>query len=115
MNKYEDNLIIELINKDKAINALIPIMCKHSIEPVIQNEIILCLLNIKEDIEEEVKSIFEKATSKKPIEQRTWTYDEIPYTILCPNCKENLGYEAKRLYKHCPTCGQALDWSGEDE
>lgn len=68
----------------------------------------------KEYTEEEVKSIFEKATSKKPIEQRTWTYDEIPYTALCPTCKENLGYESKRLYKHCPYCGQRIDWSGED-
>ena len=49
----EDNLKIELINKDKAINALIPIMCKHSIEPDIQDEIILCLLNLQTDIEEE--------------------------------------------------------------
>lgn len=62
-----------------------------------------------------LKELVEKATPKKPIEQRTWTYDEIPYTALCPNCKENLGYESKRLYKHYPTCGQALDWSEEDD
>lgn len=48
----EDNLKIELINKDKVINTLIPIMCKHSIESDIQDEIILCLLNIQADIEE---------------------------------------------------------------
>ena len=94
MNKYEDNLIIELINKDKAINALIPIMCKHSIEPVIQNEIILCLLNIKEDIEEEVKSIFEKATPKDP-----------------PLYQD---YDLKKEFWECPTCGSFLCENGEE-
>ena len=114
MNKYEDNLIIELINKDKAINALIPIMCKHSIEPDIQNEIILCLLNIKEDIEEEVKSIFEKATQKAPslyqdyyLEKEFWE---------CPTCGSFLceNGEEYRRGEYCEDCGQRIDWRGEE-
>ncbi|MGN1479678.1 MAG: hypothetical protein ACI4XH_07920 [Acutalibacteraceae bacterium] len=28
----------------------------------------------------------------------------------CPNC----GEWVSRVYKHCPACGQALDWSGEE-
>ena len=42
----EEDKTIELISKDDAINALIPIMCEHSIGIDIQNEIILCLLNL---------------------------------------------------------------------
>lgn len=50
----EDKLKIELINKDKVINALIQIMCEYSIEPDVQSEIILCLLNMQADIEYEI-------------------------------------------------------------
>lgn len=42
----EGELKIELIDKDKAINALIPIMCEHSLEEDVQGEIILSLLNV---------------------------------------------------------------------
>ena len=115
MNKYEDNLIIKLINKDKAINALIPIMCKYSIEPDVQDEIILCLLNIKEDIEEEVKSIFEKATPKKV---RRALHIANGYKHCCPICSSYVGTISKvgRIDEddYCPTCGQALDWSEEE-
>ena len=38
----------------------------------------------------------------------------------CPNCGEfrgNFDYQPHEIikYKFCPDCGQALDWSGEDE
>ena len=41
----EDNLKIELINKDDVLNALIPIMCEFSINPYIQGRIIGCVMN----------------------------------------------------------------------
>ena len=43
----EDNLGIELINKDTAINDLICVMSELSIEPYAQERIIGCLLNQK--------------------------------------------------------------------
>lgn len=49
-----------------------------------------------------------------------------PNNIYCPICKrplrkakEDIGYTGKvkkrKADNYCPGCGQALDWSGEDE
>lgn len=85
----------------------------------------------KEYTEEEVKSIFEKATPKKPDFKEVWTprtLDSLGEPLgcyaYCPNCGNDLYVEAeelpldeetKVLNSYCPTCGQALDWSEEDE
>lgn len=58
-----------------------------------------------------LRELVDKATPKKPINKATYNYDDIPFTALCPNCKENLGYESKNIIKYCYKCGQALDWS----
>ena len=34
-------------------------------------------------------------------------------TTVCPSCGEN--FEETGYYDFCPDCGQALDWSDEDE
>lgn len=31
------------------------------------------------------------------------------YTPICPICEENINYGFK--FKHCPHCGQLLDWN----
>lgn len=62
-----------------------------------------------------LQELVDKAIPKKPINKATYTYDDIPFTALCPNCKENLGYESQNLYKCCYKCGQAIDWSDGSE
>ena len=38
---------------------------------------------------------------------------DIDSNYICPSCKSVVGdYESEDIwYKHCPECGQALDWS----
>ena len=57
----EDNLKIELINKDSVLNALIPIMCEFSINPYIQGRIIGCVMNcpIAYDVDKVVEKLEE--------------------------------------------------------
>lgn len=35
-------------------------------------------------------------------------------TWICPCCGKHYEVDYDD-YKHCPSCGQAIDWSGEDE
>ena len=57
-------------------------------------------VEIDQEAVDEIKSIMEKATPKKP----NWIYDDEP---LCPNCGDVLdGTE-----EHCDGCDQRLDWS----
>lgn len=74
-----------------------------------------------------LQELVEKATPKKPnIEMMVDDYEENGYIksflhqkIECPICRTVLEDEADCIdlvgWKHCPTCGQALDWSGEDD
>lgn len=57
-----------------------------------------------------IKELVDKVTPKKPINKATYNYDDVPFTALCPNCKENLGYESKGVYNYCPKCGQRILW-----
>lgn len=52
---------------------------------------------------EAVEELIEKATPKKP-------YDKGDYYI-CPNCSNDKCV----CGKFCPNCGQAIDWSTNDE
>ena len=61
----------------------------------------------------------EKQIPKKPkIKELTIGYlngEEIKGGYYhCPCCKSFLGLNAE-VYKFCPRCGQALDWSDTDE
>lgn len=64
-----------------------------------------------------LKALVEKATPKKPINQST----PVVRQGYCPNCKGELRKLGSRnevvlegqLY--CCSCGQALDWSTDDE
>ena len=51
----------------------------------------------------------EKQIPKKVI----WKYAF--YWACCPNCKNNIYDEEKEKFKFCPDCGQALEWSEENE
>ena len=63
---------------------------------------------------EVLEEIVNKATPKKP---------EITiYNGFCPNCHQAFGFERTRQamlrpywLSFCPVCGQALDWSEDDE
>ena len=67
-------------------------------------------------IEQLIKEHFElveKATPKKPIEKSSFASG-----YKCPNCESNIVLHGS--HEICPTpccswCGQALDWSEEDE
>ena len=70
----------------------------------------------KDLYEQDKKTIWElveKATPKK------LQYDYLNHELVnyhCPNCGEAQGLKVnKRWRKFCPHCGQALDWSEEDE
>lgn len=61
-----------------------------------------------------LEELVERATPKKP---------EITiYNGFCPNCHQAFGFERTRQamlrpywLSFCPVCGQALDWSEDDE
>ena len=55
----DDNLKIELVNKDDVINALIPILCEFSVEPYTQGRIIGSILNcpVSYDVEKVVEQL----------------------------------------------------------
>ena len=63
-----------------------------------------------------IRNRVDKRTPKKPI----WRDDRGGFMcICCPDCKDVLAtkdkYAYARQYKYCPFCGQALDWSVEDD
>ena len=64
-----------------------------------------------------LQELVDKAVPKKPFYEADG-YDEngelIYDTWICPNC--NHYYEVDYDdYDYCPNCGQAIDWSDEDE
>lgn len=67
----------------------------------------------------ELQELVERATPKKPEIKELIRKDNyrdrtnIPrYNWWCPNC--HLEHMSTNIIKHCPTCGQALDWSDEE-
>ena len=62
----------------------------------------------------DMEELVERATPKKP---------EITiYNGFCPNCHQAFGFERTRQamlrpywLSFCPVCGQALDWSEDNE
>ena len=61
-----------------------------------------------------LQELVDKATPKEPIiESQDYGYSY----CYCPTCDANVGIET-HLYTHnkyCHYCGQALDWSTDDE
>lgn len=64
-----------------------------------------------------LKELVDKETPKKPDYEGDGCdrNGEIIYdTWICPNCEKK--YEVDYdIYDRCPNCGQAIDWSEEDE
>lgn len=95
MNKYED--------------ALMTLFCKaHTNDEVCEANKCTkdesCLeCNIQKAFEK-LQELVEKATPKKV--KIFIAFGE----RLCPNCRNHM----IDLYKYCPDCGQALDWSDEE-
>lgn len=62
------------------------------------------------------KECIEKQIEKKPDFEGDG-YDENGYLIydtwICPCCEEHYEVDYDD-YKHCPNCGQAIDWSEEE-
>ena len=62
-------------------------------------------------INDEIADLLEKQIPKKAIK------DEYNYNC-CPNCGWIVSYDegwGEKYVPHCENCGQALDWSDEDE
>ncbi len=59
---------------------------------------------------EELKKAREKQVAKKVIGIKAKLI-----TRHCPSCQEWAVFELKRGMKFCPSCGQKLDWSEEDD
>lgn len=87
-------------------------------------------LDSKQDIEKVkvLEELVDRATPKKPIlsdswkdEEQTDIYDENgfidPIVSICPNCKKYgiFDFEYGEKFDCCKHCGQAIDWSDEDE
>lgn len=87
-------------------------------------------LDSKYDLEkvEVLQELVDKATPKKPVlsdnwkdEEQTDIYDENgfidPIVSICPNCKKYgiFDFEYGEKFDCCKHCGQAIDWSDEDE
>lgn len=77
-------------------------------------------------INDEIADLLEKQIPKKPIlySSKKKEFKEGDYIhVDCPHCKEEIfccfhyppWNEAQKSHKHCQNCGQAIDWSGEDE
>ena len=98
----EDKVGIELIDKNKAINTLIPIMCEHSIEGDVQGEIMLCLLNAPTV---EAKPVVHGEWIKQPRCSDTWKCTNCGEVESVPTCM------GEPIYSFCPNCG--ADMRGE--
>lgn len=57
----------------------------------------------------------EKQIPRKPIDKIDPMFGDI--CIVCSNCENTaiVNPFTHSIFKHCPNCGQALDWGGEEE
>ncbi len=77
----------------------------------------------KEEVERHIKALrlaiqaLEKQEPKEPTLEGDG-YDDLGNIIydtwICPNCESYYEVDYEN-YKYCPLCGQAIDWSGDDE
>ena len=55
-----------------------------------------------------LQQLVDKAAPKKPIKSNNPLFD---YMVFCPACNKSMSF--KNYY--CGSCGQAVDWSDEDD
>lgn len=60
----------------------------------------------------EAKKALEKQIPKKPTFEGDGSGNIIYDTWICPCCGDRYEFD-REIYNHCPTCGQAIDWSGK--
>lgn len=94
-------------------------MKKNKFERAIKSLELICILDnqaLKEDVNM-AKEALQKQIPKKPIDICT----PVVTWGICPVCKgeiDKLGDQPNRVFIHdryCKDCGQALDWSDENE
>lgn len=100
MTDIIENIIIE---RDKKVDSLVFGEIK---EMAAENGIDTTIILNETAIVEALK----KRIPERVINEPTYDYSDVPYTALCPECQQNLGYEAQHTYNFCFNCGQALDW-----
>ena len=66
----------------------------------------------KSDLSEDIKQALEKRIPKKPqLEGDGYADGQLVYdTWICKACGKEYELDYDK-YKHCPECGQAIDWS----
>ena len=78
-----------------------------------------CGLNIEQPLHDIVANcivtVLERQIQKKPISKPMNGFDY--EVVACPNCGHSvINYWNKNINPpHCMMCGQALDWSGEND
>ncbi len=73
-----------------------------------------CEMRISKDCYKLIREALEKQIPKKPIDKIDPMFGDI--YIVCSNCENTaiVNPFTHSIFKHCPNCGQALDWSGTD-
>ena len=85
------------------------------------NRLVDGLDRLDKDIEE-IEKVFDRETPKKPHEKYYQIICGVDDTMNCidyhcPNCGKKVVSDIVNYkeYRHCYHCGQAIDWSDEDE
>ena len=66
------------------------------------------------DIEQHRKATCEALEKQIPKKPQTATYF-YGFKYSCPACSKTLCFDFDEQKEYCPECGQALDWSDENE
>lgn len=101
------------MNEQEAKNTLISIFNTQAI-PICKNfkEVGDCV----NEALEIASTALEKQIAKKPYFEGDGYYNgQIVYdTWICPCCDKDYEVDYEE-YEHCPSCGQKIDWSDENE
>lgn len=94
-------------NRNKYQEALNRLLQPHYIDDVIKYSEI----EEKKDYDT-LCELIDKVTPMKPtFEGDGYSDGELVYDVwICPKCDKDYEVEYEE-YKHCPNCGQAIDWS----
>ena len=124
MTSKEYNLIKEMLKKQAELDK--SIMSAYGLNEIDEENLRMAILDEVGELTHELKGDWcwwkktqapvDKETPKKPLDVCT----PVVKWGLCPVCKgelNKLGSKPNRVFsnqKYCPDCGQALDWSEEE-